>query len=73
MYAIRSYYVISSSAMQWSKDLKKLIKQLSNTTENINAVLFTSNTFKTIQNITDTKSVITSYSIHYTKLYERGK
>jgi malonyl-CoA O-methyltransferase len=52
--------VISSSAMQWSKDLKKLIKQLSNTTDNINAVLFTSNTFKTIQSITNTKSPILS-------------
>lgn len=52
--------VISSSAMQWSKDLKKLVKSLSKTTSEINAVLFTSNTFKTIQNITNTKSPILS-------------
>ena len=52
--------VISSSAMQWSKDLSKLIKSLSATTSCINAVLFTSNTFKTIQKITGKKSPILS-------------
>ncbi len=52
--------VISSSAMQWSKDLKKLIGALSETTNEINAVLFTSNTFKTIQNITESSSPILS-------------
>ncbi|XPV68720.1 MAG: methyltransferase [Halarcobacter sp.] len=52
--------VISSSAMQWSKDLKKLIKNISKTTNEINAVLFTSNTFKTIQDITKIKSPILS-------------
>ena len=50
--------VLSSSALQWSKDLSKIIKQLSLITKEINAVLFTSNTFKTIQNITKTKSPI---------------
>ena len=50
--------VLSSSALQWSKDLLKIIKQLSLITKEINAVLFTSNTFKTIQNITKTKSPI---------------
>ena len=52
--------VLSSSAMQWSKDLSKLIKQISNITNEINAVLFTSNTFKTIQNLTNTNSPILS-------------
>ncbi len=52
--------VISSSAMQWSKDLKKLVGFLSETTNEINAVLFTSNTFKTIQNITKSNSPILS-------------
>jgi len=52
--------VLSSSAMQWSKDLNKLVKSLSNTTNEINAVLFTSNTFKTIQKITNTPSPILS-------------
>ena len=50
--------VLSSSALQWSKDLSKIIKQLSMITKEINAVLFTSNTFKTIQDITKTKSTI---------------
>lgn len=50
--------VLSSSALQWSKDLKKIIKVLSTITNEINAVLFTSNTFRTIQEITNTKSPI---------------
>ncbi|MCP4970193.1 MAG: methyltransferase [Arcobacter sp.] len=52
--------VISSSAMQWSRNLKKLIYNLSKSTNEINAVLFTSNTFKTIQKITNSKSPILS-------------
>lgn len=50
--------VLSSSALQWSKDLSKIIKHLSYITKEINAVLFTSNTFKRIQEITNTKSPI---------------
>ena len=50
--------ILSSSALQWSKDLSKIIKHLSLITTEINAVLFTSNTFKTIQEITNTKSPI---------------
>lgn len=50
--------VLSSSAMQWSKDLSKLVNSLSQVTNQINAVLFTSNTFKTIQNITGKSSPI---------------
>lgn len=50
--------VLSSSALQWSKDLSKIIKHLSFITNEINAVLFTSNTFKTIQDISNTKSPI---------------
>jgi len=52
--------VLSSSALQWSKDLGKIIRNLSSVTKEINAVLFTSNTFKTIQNITNSKSPILS-------------
>ncbi|APW66837.1 MULTISPECIES: methyltransferase domain-containing protein [Arcobacteraceae] len=52
--------VLSSSALQWSKDLGKIIRNLSYVTKEINAVLFTSNTFKTIQNITNSKSPILS-------------
>lgn len=50
--------VLSSSALQWSKDLSKIVKNLSLITNEINAVLFTSNTFKTIQTITNLKSPI---------------
>ena len=50
--------VLSSSALQWSNNLKKLIGNLSKITAEINAVLFTSNSFKTIQNITNQKSPI---------------
>lgn len=50
--------VLSSSALQWSKDLSKIIKHLSYVTNEINAVLFTSNTFKTIQELTKIKSPI---------------
>lgn len=50
--------VLSSSALQWSKDLSKIVKHLSYITNEINAVLFTSNTFKTIQNISETNSPI---------------
>lgn len=50
--------VLSASALQWSKDLAKIIKSLSYITKEINAVLFTSNTFKTIQTITNSKSPI---------------
>jgi len=50
--------VLSSSALQWSKDLNKIVKNLSNITNVVNAVLFTSNTFKTIQTITNAKSPI---------------
>jgi len=52
--------VISSSALQWSKDLKRIVKQLSQISEQINVALFTSNTFKTIQDITGSTSPILS-------------
>jgi len=52
--------VISSSALQWSKDLKRIVKQLSKISKEINVALFTSNTFKTIQNITGSTSPILS-------------
>lgn len=50
--------IISASAMQWSKDLSKLIRNLSKAADELNCVLFTSNTFKTIQNISKQKSPI---------------
>lgn len=50
--------VLSSSALQWSKDLNKIVKKLISVSKEINVVLFTSNTFKTIQTITKNKSPI---------------
>ena len=50
--------VLSSSALQWSTDLTKIIKTLSKIASNIHMVLFTSNTFKTIFELTDSKSPI---------------
>ena len=61
--------VLSSSALQWSKDLKKIIFELSKITKEINAVLFTSNTFKTIQNITNQKSPILSEENIFSELF----
>lgn len=53
--------IISSSALQWSKDLKKILNTLSKISPKMNATLFTSNTFKTIQKLSATKSPILSY------------
>jgi len=52
--------VISSSSLQWSKDLKKLLQILENITSNLQTVLFTSNTFKKIYEITKQKKSILS-------------
>ena len=54
--------VLSSSAMQWSNNLDKLVNRLSKVTNNIQVVLFTSNTFKSIQDITNQKSPILDIS-----------
>ena len=50
--------VLSSSALQWSKDLSKIVCALSKITQEINMVLFTSNTFKTIFDLTQRRSPI---------------
>lgn len=50
--------VLSSSALQWSSNLPKIIHALSEITSEIQAVLFTSNTFKTIQSISKKPSPI---------------
>lgn len=49
----KSYDIIlSSSALQWSKDIAKLLQNLATVSNHIQCVLFTSNTFKTIYEIT---------------------
>ena len=50
--------VLSSSALQWSKNLREVIKTLQKCSNQISMVLFTSNTFKTIFEITKKKSPI---------------
>jgi len=69
--------VLSSSALQWSKDLTKIIQTLSHISNNLNMVLFTSNTFKTIFELTDTispildlKEIKKSFDKFYTCEYE---
>jgi len=50
--------ILSSSALQWSNDLSKIMSTLSLLSDTINMVLFTSNTFKTIFELTNTNSPI---------------
>lgn len=50
--------ILSSSALQWSQDLGKILKTLSIVSDMINMVLFTNNTFKTIFELSETKSPI---------------
>lgn len=52
--------VISSSAMQWSKNLPLLVQRLMETTDVFHGVLFSSNTFKGIYEITKKISPILS-------------
>jgi len=44
--------VISSSALQWSKDIDLLLKRIFSVSHTFHGVLFTSNTFKSIYEIT---------------------
>ena len=50
--------ILSASALQWSKDLKKIVQTLSLISKEMNVALFTSNTFKTIQKLSNKKSPI---------------
>ncbi len=52
--------IISSSALQWSKDIDKLLYNLTKISNELHVVLFTSNTFKSIQTITKQQSPILS-------------
>ncbi|RXJ65944.1 methyltransferase [Halarcobacter ebronensis] len=52
--------IVSSSALQWSKDLTKLVEKLSKCSDKIVAALFTSNTFKSIQMLSKSASPILS-------------
>ncbi|MCU7805483.1 MAG: class I SAM-dependent methyltransferase [Candidatus Thiodiazotropha sp. (ex Lucinoma borealis)] len=52
--------VLSASALQWSIDLPRITRKLSTLSNQVEAALFTSDTFKTIQSITGIKSPILS-------------
>jgi malonyl-CoA O-methyltransferase len=52
--------VISSSSLQWSKNIDNILKNISYISSDINLALFTSNTFKAIQKITNNPSPILS-------------
>ena len=55
----KSYDIVfSSSALQWSKNLEKIVEIVSKKSSKISMVLFTSNTFKTIFKLTNTTSPI---------------
>lgn len=69
--------VLSSSALQWSQDLGKILKTLTTLCDTINMVLFTNNTFKTIFRLTDTispildiQSIKNSFDKYYSCKYE---
>jgi malonyl-CoA O-methyltransferase len=51
-------YVISASALQWSKNLEKVLQTVRKISSNIVIAMFTSNTFKTIFDITKKTSPI---------------
>jgi len=53
--------ILSSSALQWSQDLSKILATLSTLSDTINMVLFTNNTFKTIFELSDTISPILDF------------
>ena len=69
--------VLSSSALQWSKNLSKIVRALSEISNNINMVLFTSNTFRTIFEVSnglspilDIKSIKEGFDDFYKCEYE---
>jgi len=68
--------VISSSAMQWSKDLQKLVEFISTITDRFEGVLFTSNTYKSIfETINKPSAILSSRQIKkvfdkYNSIYE---
>lgn len=53
-------YLLSSSSLQWSKDLKALFKSISNLNKPFALTLFSSNTFKTLHETAQTASPLYS-------------
>ena len=52
--------IISSSSLQWAKDIKMAIKYYSELSDKVALAIFTSGTFKTIYKITNRKSFLPS-------------
>jgi len=50
--------IVSASAIQWSQNLDATLSELSVISDVLHAAIFTSNTFKTIQKVANTKSPI---------------
>ena len=67
MYAIRSYYV------KWLNHLSQSAGKLKGLIDGLLDYSRCEMVQKEIKTILFVKNVITSYSIHYTKLYERNK
>ncbi len=57
--------IISSSALQWSQNLDMTLKEISKLSQNFYFAFFTSNTFKTLHNVTNLRSPI--YTTEYIK------
>lgn len=53
-------YIISASALQWSKDLEKTLLNIKNLGAPISLAIFTSNTFKTINQTAGIDSILKS-------------
>ena len=66
MYAIRSYYVVRVSVRRGGLRKQRPQHSKKPSTLGVNKITMA----KSIQRIAEERAVITSYSIHYTKLYE---
>jgi len=61
----KSSLIISSSALQWSPNIEKIISSIYSKSYHIHLAIFTSNTFKTLHKIANISSPI--YSLEYLK------
>ncbi len=66
--------VISSSALQWAKELEQTLKFYSKLSDRVAFAIFTSGTFKTIYKISERKSFLPSFDLIQTlaKIYKNS-
>jgi len=66
--------VISSSSLQWSKDIEETLKIYSKMSDKIAFSIFTDGTFKTIYEITDRKSFLPPYNylVSLSKIFKKS-